>query len=153
MNHADALNLLDELFDGELPPALAADVDRHVQACAHCRAAMARRAELSRSLSGPPVRPPSGDFVQAVMRRIRIPEPSGAAAVLDRWLVPSLAAGLAAAVVLIGIGVTALREDPAGAAGDPVARIEQESEESFAGAEPARTEDASQVMLVAMEED
>jgi anti-sigma factor RsiW len=152
MNHAQALHHLDELFDGALPPALAADVDRHVQACSHCQAALARRAALSRSLSGQPVKPPSDILVQAVMRRIAAGDRPASAPVLDRWLMPSLAAGLAAAVLVIGIGVTGVRREPDAAAGEPVARIEPEGEESLAGIEPARSEDAEQAILVAMEE-
>lgn len=163
MTHDDARNRLDEYFDGELPPALAADVDHHVRACSHCQAALARRADLSRSLSGTAVQPPStaasasrpqdgGDFVQSVLAAIASERETRGAG-WTRWVMPSLGAGLATAVVGIGIGLTTMREEPAAAGSDPVDRIEQESEASLAGLESARNEDADQGMLLAMEED
>lgn len=152
MTHDDARNRLDEYFDGELPPALAADVDHHVRACSHCQAALARRADLSRSLSGTAVQPPSRDVVQSVLAAIASERETRGAG-WTRWVMPSLGAGLATAVVGIGIGLTTMREEPAAAGSDPVDRIEQESEASLAGLESARNEDADQGMLLAMEED
>lgn len=154
MNHTDALHRLDEFFDGELPPDLSAEVSRHVQACADCRADLARRTALSARCSGASV--PSGAgrgelFVQAVMRRIAVTRGAPAPG-WDRWLMPSLAAGLAAAVVFIVIGIAGARTEPAAQAADVVAPIEQDDEAQLAELEPARTDDGDQMMLVSLEE-
>jgi hypothetical protein len=90
------------------------------------------------------------------MRRISADRVGAAEAVaartrgFDAWVMPSLAAGLAVAVLLIGFGVKAGREESAAVAADPIGRIEQESAASLSGVETSRAEDVDQAMLVAM---
>jgi len=154
MNHTDALQRLDEFFYRELAPSVAAEVERHVRDCADCRAALEERIALSRRCSVAPGGSDAGRgdlFVQAVMRRIAVAREAPAAP-WDRWLMPSLAAGLAAAVVFIVIGIAGARTEPAVQAADVVAPIEQDDAAQLAELEPARTDDGDQMMLVSLEE-
>ena len=103
MEHNEAWNRLDEYFDGELQPDVAAEVSLHVRSCPACKAALEERSGLARALSGLARTGPSEAFVQRVMERLEgapVAQSAGA-----RWLTPALAASLAVAMLFIALGL------------------------------------------------
>jgi anti-sigma factor RsiW len=100
-------------LDGALPPDARASVERHLAACARCRAERDRLAAAIALLARlPPAPAPSPTFEQRFQARLAA-EGAGARAargggllgrLSPRWLVPSLAGAAAAAAVLVLAG-------------------------------------------------
>ncbi|MEK7475368.1 MAG: anti-sigma factor [Candidatus Coatesbacteria bacterium] len=102
MEHGDVVNRLDEYRDGELPAGVAREIAGHLETCSSCRAVLDDQAARARSLSGLVRAQPSDAFVRTVMERIAAEEaPTGV-----RWVMPTLAAGFAAASILVVLGLS-----------------------------------------------
>jgi len=99
---------LSALLDGELPRALADEVQRHVAGCERCAAHRARLEQLRATLEAAPALEPSPGFDAAFARRLqdarRAARLAGDAPKRRRWLFPvfaAVAAGACAAVVAL----------------------------------------------------
>jgi anti-sigma factor RsiW len=149
MDHAGILEHLDEYRDGELPPELAAEVARHLEACPDCRAALEERAALAGSLSRLARAEPSEAFVRGVMERLRPaaqPSPAG-------WVMPSLAAGFAVAAVFVVLGLSGTSGESGAAVSDLLNAGDSEAAETFQVIESAGVLTHDQVLGTLVEEE
>jgi anti-sigma factor RsiW len=124
MTHEHTIDKLGAWLDGELPPAEAEDVRRHVEQCSRCAARVDELRRLDSALDLAPTHNASGGFAgqvrRAAERRVPARPAGGRIWLLDRMqaahpVVMRMAAGL---VVLAGlvVGVLAGLPEPAGPA-------------------------------------
>lgn len=110
MEHDEAWEKLDEWLDGELTDAAAANLSRHLDACAACKREAAARRRLGEALFAPlPPEDPraSAAFARRVMARIEADSVPVWQRLFGRALTPALGLGLAAlllSIVAPGLG-------------------------------------------------
>jgi anti-sigma factor RsiW len=120
MEHNEASEALGEFHDGELPPQRRLELERHLSVCPECRQTLDiwRRTASRLFAAKTPTSIQTAAFAQRVMARIEEMPPSGsfdwASLWSPRWLVPALAAGLAASVFFVLPGPRSA-QDPADA--------------------------------------
>lgn len=139
---------LTALLDGELPPARAAEVTRHVAGCAACGAERDRLAAGVAALRALPPAPEPSPFFSARLAARIAAEPRPAPGLLERlsalrWKIaaPTAAAALAAAVV--AVSVRERRDEERGAAWNLELLLDYETVASLGDLE--RPEDAEVV--------
>lgn len=110
MGHEKFKELLSDARDGLLSVGEREELDAHLAACGDCRRTAARWEEYGRKLFAPLAKPTPAEtdrFTRIVMARIRQEADPVAswwkAWSFDRWLVPALSLGVAAAALFIAL--------------------------------------------------
>lgn len=112
MTHEEIQERLSEWLDGELDPAASTDASRHIDACAACKAEVARLRRLGGAFfyKRPRVDPRSTEaFVARVMARVEAEAVTPWERFAARVLAPSF--GLALAGLLLAISLPRADED------------------------------------------
>ncbi len=99
--------LLNRYIDGEIPEAVRGELDRHLEACAVCRAEVERLRKLEPLFAGLPMPPPPDNLTAAILRRaVVIPKRSGSSVIIWRdWWSTATTPLRAAAVVILMVGL------------------------------------------------
>jgi hypothetical protein len=85
MRHLDDWTL-EQLAEGMLPEGELGAATEHVEGCRRCAAELEGYRALHAALAGLPRLAPSPGFGDAVMARVKMPEPSPVWAMIQRWL-------------------------------------------------------------------
>jgi len=113
MKCAEVARLLHAYVAGPLEPSLAEEVRAHLGGCARCREEVALEQAIARGLQEFPALEPSGPFARRTLERLaqaRKPAaPPASANGLGRLILDGLAPALAAAALLMWLGLSGPR--------------------------------------------
>lgn len=98
--------LLNRYIDGEISEAVRGELDRHLEACAVCRAEVELLRKLEPLLAELPVPPLPADLTTSILRRAATPERTGSSVIIWRdWWTSATTPLRAAAVVILMVGL------------------------------------------------
>jgi len=114
MNCADAVERLSAALDGELPPADAVEVARHLDACDACARRLRTLQQVRTAVKATAFAPVAGSaFDAGVLERVRLERPATAVRFSPAWLATAAALIVAVSSAIVMLNDRAAPPEPA----------------------------------------